>query len=183
MDMLQPRTGGRRAGTRVLSDEAEQLIENTIREVYLKPTRPTLTHLVHEVHARCTEKNLPLPHRRTVQARVKAIDAHVRGLKRGEAAIIKATTETPGEYTVNRPLEMVQINHTEINVIVVDEQTREPPSSRPWLTLAIDAFSRMVTGFHVSMSAPSRVSVGLCLLHSVFGKPPWLSERTSPRWS
>jgi len=177
VDMLQPRTGGRRAGTKVLSDETEQLIENTIREVYLKPTRPTLTHLVHEVHARCAEKNLPLPHRRTVRARVKAIDARVRGLKRGEAAVIKATTATPGEYAVSRPLEVVQIDHTEIDVIVVDEQTREPLSSRPWLTLAIDVFSRMVTGFHVSMSAPSRVSVGLCLLHSVFDKTAWLSER------
>jgi len=49
--------------------------------------------------------------------------------------------------------------------------------NRPWLTLAIDVFSRVVTGFHVSMNAPSRVSVGLCLLNSVFDKTAWLKER------
>jgi len=45
------------------------------------------------------------------------------------------------------------------------------------LTLAIDVFSRVVTGFHVSMNAPSRVSVGLCLLNSIFDQTAWLGER------
>jgi putative transposase len=83
----------------------------------------------------------------------------------------------PGEYSVSRPLEVVQIDHTEIDIIVVDERTRSPMPSRPWLTLAIDVFSRVVTGFHVSMNAPSRVSVGLCLLNSIFDKTAWLGER------
>src|SRR5215472_1419990 len=85
----------------------------------------------------------------------------VRGQRRGERDIVKATTAVPGEYAVSRPLEVVQIDHTEIDIIVVDELTRTPLSGRPWLTLAIDVFSRVVTGLHVSMSAPSRVSAGL----------------------
>ena len=87
------------------------------------------------------------------------------------------TNAAPGEYSVSRPLEVVQIDHTEIDIIVVDERTRSPMPNRPWLTLAIDVFSRVVTGFHVSMNAPSRVSVGLCLLNSVFDKTAWLKER------
>jgi transposase InsO family protein len=83
----------------------------------------------------------------------------------------------PGEYSVSRPLEVVQIDHTEIDIIVVDERTRFPMPSRPWLTLTIDVFSRVVTGFHVSMNAPSRVSVDLCLLNSIFDKTAWLGER------
>ncbi len=35
----------------------------------------------------------------------------------------------------------------------------------------------MVTGFYLSMDAPSRLSVSLCLLHSVFDKSAWLKER------
>jgi putative transposase len=42
----------------------------------------------------------------------------------------------------------VQIDHTEIDIIVVDELTRTPLPGRPWLTLAIDVFSRVVTGLH-----------------------------------
>jgi putative transposase len=55
----------------------------------------------------------------------------------------------------------VQIDHTEIDIIVVGELRRTPPPGRPWLTLGIDVFSRVVTGLHVSMSAPSRASAGL----------------------
>ena len=152
---------GRRSGTWVLLKATEQIIEETIHNVYLKPTRPTLTHLVDCVHARCTEEGVAPPHRRTVRARVKAIDIRVRGQRRGERDIVKATTAVPGEYAVSRPLEVVQIDHTEIDIIVVDELTRTPLPGRPWLTLAIDVFSRVVTGLHVSMSAPSRVSAGL----------------------
>lgn len=177
VDALEPTTTGRKAGTRVLSEKIERIISDTIREVYLKPTRPTLTHLVEQVHARCAEMDLPPPHRRTIRERMKAIDARVRAHRRKDARAIKATTATPGEYAVSRPLEVVQIDHTEIDIIVVDEQKRQPLPNRPWLTLAIDVFTRMVTGFHISMSAPSRMSVGLCLLHSVFDKTAWLSER------
>ena len=150
-----------RDGKKIKDLGIAQIIEETIHNVYLKPTRPTLTHLVDCVHARCTEEGVAPPHRRTVRARVKAIDIRVRGQRRGERDIVKATTAVPGEYAVSRPLEVVQIDHTEIDIIVVDELTRTPLPGRPWLTLAIDVFSRVVTGLHVSVSAPSRVSAGL----------------------
>ena len=35
----------------------------------------------------------------------------------------------------------------------------------------------MVTGFYLTMAAPSRLSTSLCLLHSVFDKSAWLRER------
>jgi putative transposase len=50
------------------------------------------------------------------------------------------------------PLEVVQIDHTLVDVVVVDELERLP-LGRPWLTLAIDVASRMVNGF---------VGVSLC---------------------
>ena len=56
------------------------------------------------------------------------------------------------------------------------EETRAP-LKRPWLTLAIDVFTRMITGFHLSMDPPSRLSVSLCLLHAVYDKTAWLKER------
>ena len=177
VEALQPKAMGRRAGSWVLPREAEEVIERAIREVYLKPTRPTLSHLVSNIHERCSKQGIDLPDRRTVRARIKAIDIRVRGQRRGEEDIVKVTNAAPGEYSVSRPLEVVQIDHTEIDIIVVDERTRSPMPNRPWLTLAIDVFSRVVTGFHVSMNAPSRVSVGLCLLNSVFDKTAWLKER------
>jgi hypothetical protein len=96
VDVLQPSATGRRSGTWVLPKATEQIIEETIHNVYLKPTRPTLTHLVDCVHARCTEEGVAPPYRRTVRARVKAIDIRVRGQRRGERDIVKATKQSLG---------------------------------------------------------------------------------------
>ena len=96
--------------------------------------------------------------------------------RRGDSELISATRPTPGEYLATRPLSVVQIDHTQVDVIVVDEQTREA-IGRPWITLAVDVFTRMVTGVHLSLDPPSRVSIGLCLLQAVYDKTSWLAER------
>ena len=94
----------------------------------------------------------------------------------GASRLCSSTTAVPGEYRASRPLEIMQIDHTKVDLIVVDEQTREP-LGRPWITLAMDIFTRMVRGFYLTMDNPSRLSVSLCLLHAVFDKGAWLRER------
>ena len=89
---------------------------------------------------------------------------------------VKATLPTPGKLIATRPLEIVQIDHTKVDVVVVDEDNRKALPGRPYLTLAIDVFSRMVTGFELSMSEPSRLSNGLCMLRATFDKTAWLAE-------
>jgi putative transposase len=70
VEALLPKRAGRRKGTRVLSSELERIIRKTIQEADLAQARPTLTHLVEQVHAQCLESNLPRPHRRTIGARL-----------------------------------------------------------------------------------------------------------------
>ena len=48
---------------------------------------------------------------------------------------------------------------------------------RPYLTVAIDVYSRCVVGFCLTLDPPSSVSVGLCLTHAVLPKEAWLAER------
>ncbi len=59
---------------------------------------------------------------------------------------------------VTAPLEQVQIDHTVIDLIVVDDRDRQP-IGRPYLTLAIDVFTRCVLGMVVTLEAPSAVSL------------------------
>jgi putative transposase len=119
---------------------------------------------------------LPRPHWRTIKARVDRIDRRAVAIKRKDSKVIKATKAVPGQYTALRPLEVVQIDHTEVDVFLVDDETRKSMDARPWLTLAIDVFTRMVVGFHLSMDKPSRVSLGLCMLNAVYDKTTWLKE-------
>jgi putative transposase len=180
---LMPRTRGRPTGLRLLDKKVEALISKCIREIYLTPNRPTLKRLTDEVHAKCASVGFSLPDRRTIRARVLAIPERTRALRRADTAGVKATTSTPGSLVATRPLEVVQIDHTEVDVVVVDEEKRQPLSGRPWLTLAIDVFSRMVTGFHLSMSEPSRLSMGLCMLRATFDKTEWLKDHdVSEEW-
>jgi putative transposase len=74
-----------------------------------------------------------------------------------------------------RLLERVQIDHTVIDVIVVDERHRLP-LGRAYLTVGIDVASRAIVGMVVTLEAPSATSVGLCLAHMVSDKRAWLEQ-------
>jgi putative transposase len=87
---------------------------------------------------------------RRIKKRLVEIDVRAWARDRGDTKLVKATIAVPGEYRTSRPLEIVQIDHTKVDIVVVDEQTREP-IGRPWITLAMYLFSRMVTGFHLSV--------------------------------
>jgi putative transposase len=80
-----------------------------------------------------------------MRTRLEDIELRKRAKHRGEKKIVKATTATRAEYSASRPLQVVQIDRTRADVFVVDEQRRSP-IGRPWLTLALDAYSRMVPG-------------------------------------
>ena len=180
---VEPRSRGRRKNAFVLDRQREKLISRAIWEIYLKPERPTMTYLIEQVRARCKRAELPPPDRRTIKARVHRIDRRVAALKRKDSKGVKATKAVPGHYVASRPLEVVQIDHTEVDLFLVDETTRKAMAARPWLTLAIDVFTRMVVGFHLSMDKPSRVSIGLCMLNAVYDKSPWLKENEiEARW-
>ena len=67
------------------------------------------------------------------------------------------------------PLDIIQIDHTKVDVMVVDKETRQS-IGRPYITVAIDIFSRMIYGFYISLEAPSYFSVGQCLLNAILPK-------------
>lgn len=81
-----------------------------------------------------------------------------------------------GKFPQGRfPLDVVQIDHTKPNVILVDDKERKP-IGRPWVTFAIDIYSRMILGFYLSLEAPSATSVALCLTHAINRKESWLKN-------
>lgn len=73
------------------------------------------------------------------------------------------------------PLSIVQIDHHLTDVEVVDE-TYRMPIGRPWVTVAIDVYSRMVVGVFLSLDSPSASSTGMCLINSMLPKEGFLRE-------
>jgi hypothetical protein len=72
-------------------------------------------------------------------------------------------------------LEHVQIDHTEVDLVVVDERHRLP-IGRAYVTVGIDVCSRCIVGLAVTLEAPSALSVGLRLTHMAIGKRAWLER-------
>jgi putative transposase len=73
------------------------------------------------------------------------------------------------------PLAVVQIDHTKFDIMLVDDIHRLC-IGRPWVTLAIDVFSRMVVGIYVALEPPSSMSVGLCIAHAILPKEQWMAR-------
>ena len=172
---LLPCRRGRPAGTLSLDTRREALISHEIQTFYLRPERPKLSQLIERIAQRCLAAGVRTPNWRTVHARVGALDAKLAARKRQDADALTELLATPGELVANRPLEIVQIDHTPVDVIVVDAETRQA-MARPWLTLAIDVCTRMVVGYHLSLNEPSVISVGLCLLNAVFDKSALMAD-------
>ena len=82
----------------------------------------------------------------------------------------------PSSLVASRPLAVVRMDHTPVDLVIVDERHRRP-IGRPYLTVAIDVYSCCVVGFCLTLDPPSSVSVGLCLTHAVLPKEAWLAER------
>lgn len=166
---------GRRAGVRRLSSDTEGIIQATIDEFYLTRQKPSLMKLVVEVRRRCRSLGLAGPSRKAVRVRLRARPAtHRTALREGRKAARDRFAPVVGSLEAPWPLSLVQIDHTLVDVIVVDSITREP-LQRPWLTLAIDVHSRCVPGFHLSLEPPSATSVALCIAHAALPKEDWLA--------
>lgn len=169
-------SGGKGKGR--LSAELETIIETTIQEEYLTPQKRTAQRIVDEVRRRCHRANLQPPGDKTVRRRLQALRADDTLRRReGTRRARQQFEPVPGTFPPPPwPLAVVQIDHTPVDLIVVDEQYRRP-IGRPYLTVAIDVYSRCIPGFCLSLEAPSAVSVGLCIAQAVLEKDAWLAQR------
>ena len=174
---LLPERRGPAPGFSRLAVEMEALIEEAIESVYLTRQRPRIADLVLVIRRRCHALGWTPPGRKAVTARLRAKPRReVVARREGGKAARDRFAPAIGSLEATWPLSLVQIDHTLVDVIVVDSATRAP-IQRPWLTLAIDVCSRCVVGFYLSLEPPSATSVALCISHAVLPKQPWMAQR------
>ena len=83
------------------------------------------------------------------------------------------------------PMQVLQFDNTPLDIFPVDSEEREPMST-PYMTAAIDCYSRMITGYYISFTSSSSQSVLETLAQSILPKDefterhecqnPWLIE-------
>lgn len=174
---LLPGRRGPNAGMQPLDPAVLAIVERHFQKLYATRRKPTLTRFQREVAADCRAGALQPPSIRRLGRWLKTHDQadlmrRREGAKKSEPVFLA----TPGGLEAAAPLDIVQIDHTKVDVTVVDPVTRLP-IGRPTLTLAIDVNTRMALGFHLSLEAPSLTAVALCLTHAVMDKTAWLATR------
>lgn len=169
------RSGGR--GKSRLPAETEAILKATIEDYYLSTQKRSAQKTCEEVLRRCRNAGVPLPHPNTVRYRITQLSEELKLKRRVNAkAAREKFAPIKGHFPgADYPLAVVQIDHTPLDIILVDDVHRLPVG-RPWITLAIDVFSRMVAGFYVSFDPPGALSTGLCIAHAILPKEKWLAR-------
>ena len=174
-DLIPGRSSGGRGGQR-LAAEVEAVIREVLRKHYLTRQRKTTAAVHREVTRVCRTRGLPVPSRGAITRRIAGVDPHAETTAREGADAARALESAGGQVPpVLGVLEQVQIDHTVVDLIVVDERHRLP-IGRPYVTVGIDVFSRCIVGLVITLEAPSALSVGLCLAHMVTDKRAWLER-------
>lgn len=168
--LLRERSGPGR-GLKRLQQEVETVVAATIQSEYGRAERPSAAHVAREVTRRCRYAGLTPPHINTIRRRIEPFKPR-REAQESPTRYTPVVGEFPG---ADFPLAVVQIDHTKLDIILVDDVHRRPVG-RPWITLAMDVFSRMIAGFYVSFDPPGDISVGLCLAHAILPKELWLAR-------
>lgn len=184
---LVPRKRGAAKGQKHLAADQELVISSVVEDMYLKKQRHSPKEVVDEVLQRCKRAKITAPAPSTIRRRLRELSPATTLRRRGFKDKARDVYEPirgsfPG---ADFPLSVVQIDHTPLDVIVLDEVHRKP-IGRPWLTLAIDVYSRMIVGLYVTLDKPSATSVAMCISHAMTPKGDYLAalgvEGNWPVW-
>lgn len=160
-----------------IQEESELIMNKVIQDLYLHKQKLTPKRIYQEIKIRCINASVNVPHENTVRNRIKKLsDKNVLKMRESRRNAERLYRNTDGMFpSGNYPLDVIQIDHTPVDLILVDEEYRQP-LRRPFLTLAIDVYSRMITGFYISLEEPSYFSVSQCLTQTILQKDKLLRE-------
>jgi putative transposase len=106
---------------------------------------------------------LPMPTRRLISRLIADIPEFEKYSTRyGHDAAVKQFRSVKGHRVVSAPLERAEIDHTHLDLFVVDDKT-SLPLGRPYVTACIDSYTRCILGIYVGFNPPSYQSVAACL--------------------
>jgi len=165
---LNDRKGNR---TRRYQAEIYHICEQSIDRVYLQPDRGSINKTLEDAKREVRQENklrppdekLSYPTYSLISSLIKDIPEYDKYARRNGANVArnKFRSSTKG-VIASYPLERVEIDHTELDVMLVDEETGLCVS-RPTLSIAIDVFSRSIMGFCISYDPPSVMVVARLL--------------------
>lgn len=173
-----------RSGCSKKEDARYAIFEDVVKSVYLNAQKLPVTDVVERVHQRITILNISRNENNEIKQVSKStvyrwaanLRADIKDSSRLGAEVARNKYRTVmGGLKVSQILERVEIDHTPLDLIVIDSTTMLP-LGRAWLTLALDKYSRMVVGFYISFNSPSSYAVLQCLKQMILPKDELLKR-------
>lgn len=170
LSSLVPRRGRGGKGKSRLSKEQEVIVDAAIEEFYKSLKNPLVTQLKEEIDERCDTAGIKSPSLSTIRRRIDNLDRKEVVMSREGKKRAKSYKAYPDK---NRdalyPMHILEMDHTLLDIVLVDDKYRLP-LKRPWISVAIDDFSRMITGFYISFEAPGYFGTGQVLTMTMLQK-------------
>lgn len=164
------------AGDVRLPRKVEAIMRRVIRDVYMKDEKRKSTIAFRDVDRACKKRGLPVPSLQTFKVRIASCNQTDLAEARGETDKVDKRRLNEGSIpNADFPYALVQIDHTLVDLELVDEENRIS-IGRPWITVAIDVYSRMCVGYYVSFDPPGMLGTGLCLSHAFLNKLKWMQK-------
>lgn len=164
------------AGNKKLNPLIEDIIKNVIATDYLTKLKRSPTMALKEIRRRCRLGKLEAPCKSTLLRRIDEILPEERERRRnGRNSALDYRAERGSMPGIDRLHSIWQIDHTRVDIILVDERDRIP-IDRPWITVAIDVFSRTVVGWYVSFDPPGALATGICISNAILPKDTFLAR-------
>jgi putative transposase len=162
------RHGRSDAGVRRIAPEVVALIEG----MALKKPKPSVAAIHRRIARAARERGWPVPSIGTLHAVVADLDPSVVTLAHEGMAAYRDRFELIHRYRAEKPNAVWQADHTELDIAVLDTNGKEV---RPWLTVVVDDYSRVIAGYTVFLGAPSALQTSLALRQAIWRKadPAW----------
>ena len=151
----------------------EQFFENALAR-FLDAKRPTVTAAYQYYKDAITIENekivdgkIPFISYTSFNKRIKSLPPYPAAVARhGKFKADQWFAYCSSHIPHTRILERVEIDHTPLDLILLDDEYGIP-LGRPYLTLLIDVFSGCILGFHLGYQAPSYISTAKAITHAI----------------
>ncbi len=167
-----------------ISEEYIPIIKYVIENEYLTSKNISNSTTYRLIKSLCVKEGVEPPNESTIYKILNRIREDIKTkLRKGKKASEKYRPVLRGFSNVEAlfPLHMVEIDHTRIDLDVIDEETGYN-MGRPWITLGIDVYSRMIWCMYISLEEPSANRVRKALEHGVLFKQAKERYNTFNEW-
>lgn len=167
--LIRKKRGTKPGSTRISQDMLE-IFESAYQEGY-HGLRAGVASVLRVAVKLCLKKGIALPTRYAVSKFLRSKDpADMIFRKHGQEIAQQRLQQRGGFREIESPLSSIQMDHTQVDILLVDEIKRDVIVGRPWLTIIICTLTRVVLGYYLSLNYPNITTVQLAIISAVLPK-------------